>query len=139
MSEPSPEAAALLSQVNQQIAALEEQAAAAARMRAEAAGVRGRATSPRREVRVEVDGRGRVQDISFGHGALALSPAGLGRVVMEAIRSACAEAERAMLAVTEPVLGPSAEGDEFRRAHTPPPAGGSPTPRPGIVHPPGIR
>lgn len=140
MSEPSPEAAALLSQVNQQIAALEEQAAAAARMRAEAAGVRGRATSPQREVSVEVDGLGRVQDISFGQGALALSPADLGRVVIAAIRSACAEAERAVLAVTEPVLGPSVERDEFRRAYAPrPPAGGSPIPRTGIVHPPGTR
>ncbi|MDO4784031.1 MAG: YbaB/EbfC family nucleoid-associated protein, partial [Propionibacteriaceae bacterium] len=104
------------------------------------AGVRGRAASPQREVSVEVDGLGRVQDISFSHGALALSPDELRRVVIEAIRAACAEAERRVLAVAEPMFGSAAERDEFRRAYTPrPPAGGSPTPRSGIVHPPGSR
>jgi hypothetical protein len=61
----------------------QQRAAAASAVRAEIEAVRERVSSPRRELSVVVDASGRLLDVALTDDALRLSPAALGRLLVE--------------------------------------------------------
>ncbi|GEK16706.1 hypothetical protein CPE01_04390 [Cellulomonas persica] len=77
-------------------------------LRDEVDALRGAATSPRGEVDVLVDARGRLVRLRLAERAYALRPASLARLVEDTVRAAVASAERAALALVEARCGADA-------------------------------
>lgn len=88
-----------------QVARAHDRALALETLRDDVAALRGAARSPRGEVDVLVDSRGRLVQLRLGERAGALRPATLARLIEDTVAAAVATAERSVLALVEERCG----------------------------------
>lgn len=87
--------------VHEQVKQAQERAKKAAQMAREVEAVRESAASAKREVTVEVDSAGRVQNITFTESAFDLEPAQLSAVVLETLNKAKTKAGQRVMRLAE--------------------------------------
>jgi|GEM_PF-686569 Uncharacterised BCR, YbaB family COG0718. len=98
-----------IARVRSQLADTIARAEEAQQLKGRIAAVRGRATSPRGEVEVEVDATGRLLDITFDADVARLAPAELSRAVLAAVARAQRSAGDEAIALTADVFGEGSE------------------------------
>lgn len=98
----------LIAQVERDVVAAEARAVQAQQFAADVTGMRGEATSPRREVRVTVDLGGKLLDVAFSDDAYELAPRDLAQLVLATAGAAHRVAGRRAMEHAEQLYGENA-------------------------------
>ncbi|QAY60102.1 YbaB/EbfC family DNA-binding protein [Microbacterium protaetiae] len=94
-----------IARVQEQVEQAQQRARVAQQMRVEVEAVRGKATSPRRELAVTVDASGRLVDVELSDAAMDLRTRDLSRLIVETAQAAQRDAGEQAVAVTSRAFG----------------------------------
>jgi hypothetical protein len=116
-----PQAAAAIDRINAQIAAAQEHAEKAVALRDRVESIRERATSPDREISVEVDSLGRITDLELTEAAYAHTPAKLAKLILATFNDAHRIAGQTTITMAEATFGAESESvAALRETYLPP-------------------
>lgn len=131
-----PQAAAAINRINDQIAAAQEHAEKAITLRDKVESIREQATSPNREISIEVDSLGRITNLELTETAYTHTPTKLAKLILATFNQAHRLAGQATITMAEATFGTESQSvAALRETYLPPEPpqddDNPPPPRPG--------